>query len=651
MKKILLIGALACTFALLCSCSDDDSGTVTPTPIVRSPQTITYQAGTKIYDINNNVGALTLKDFPAFRAIYLLKTNPTQTVVDKANTHYISDGTNILLNKAYHSTRSAGAYDAALNAATTDITGTSHRECLSVKLNEQFDRELAKTQSARAASAITAPTEFPVNYKNKQLIPVVGTTKKEFYLDVQFENNKMQWYSKGTATLQAIGNNAQGKPICYAWVLEEVTGYDANGNVLYTEESSYTEEENAPRGKVNRKMAQAYADAFVKIYDLDTTLMGEIPTKAFYGAEPKAEYLVDIDYLSETSSIINLVFWDIGHMAESANLCGYYWFKDLFPKKEDSKTILGKDPSPNAQTTWSNAANILYINAYLSNDTGNVLTTIAHEFQHMISRNMKIIENRTPTKLGDGNLTVFEEMMSVAAEDFVFMFFPEIKFNSETGMVYLPSYESYYFLNGFETSTELVNQLYNLQYGAGFTFAAWTMRKFGVETIYEITHNKKVNLDAILYGINQRTAPQEETIESLLKQYAYDLVPLNSGTTFSTSRPSLAPSNQHYCTSQSYGYPLVALNLRGKTNKDTAGFATTSEEWKRKFNPPDDDYKELSTNGFTYLETNTVTNLRPYGLVIHKVGQVLNAQEPALIQFSSDSVPSTSEKMYLVIND
>lgn len=649
MKKILSIGALACIFALLCSCSDD-SDTATQIPIARSPQTITYQAGTKLYELNNNVGTLTLKDFPAFRVIYLLKTNPTQTVVDKANTHYISDGTNILLNKAYHSTRSAGAYDAVLNAATTDITGTSHRECLSVKLNEQFDRELAKTQSARAASAITAPTEFPVNYKNKQLIPEVGTTKKEFYLDVQFENNKMQWYSKGTATLQAIGNNAQGKPICYAWVLEEVTGYDANGNVLYTEESSYTEEENAPRGKVNRKMAQAYADAFVKIYDLDTTLMGEIPTKAFYGAEPKAEYLVDIDYLSETSSIINLVFWDIGHMAESANLCGYYWFKDLFPKKEDSKTILGKDPSPNAQTTWSNAANILYINAYLSNDTGNVLTTIAHEFQHMISRNMKIIENRTPTKLGDGNLTVFEEMMSVAAEDFVFMFFPEIRFDSDTGIMYLPGYESFYHINGFEVSGDLVNQLYNLHYGAGFTFAAWFMRKFGVGTMYEITHNKKVNLDGILTGINKCTTTTE-TIESLLKQYAYDLLSLKSETVFSKPSPSLAPDSPYYCTAQSYGYPLIALNLKGTNNKDTTGFANTSEEWKRKFNPPDAEYGERSTPGITCFDSNTIANLRPYGLMIHSVGQILDGSTPATLEFSSDSIPSPSEKMYLVLKE
>lgn len=649
MKKILSIGALACIFALLCSCSDD-SDTATQIPIARSPQTITYQAGTKLYELNNNVGTLTLKGFPRSKIFYLLKTNPTETVVDKANTHYIADGTNIFLKKSYHATRNAGAVDEALESAPTDITGTSHRECLSVKLNEQFDRELAKKHSERAAFALTAPTAFPVDYRNKQINPVVGTTQKEFYLDVETEDAKLQWYSKGTATLQAIGRNAQGKAICYAWVLGEVKGYDAAGNELYTEETSFTEEETAPIGKVNRKLAQAYADAFVKIYDLDTTLMGNPPNKVFYDTEGNPNSLVDIDYLSDTSSIINLLFWDVRHQKEYATIAGYYWIKDLFPKKEDAKTITGTAPSPDSYTTYSNAGNYLYINAYLSNDTGNILTTIAHEFQHMISRNMKGIENRTDTELGEANSTIFEEMMSVGTEDFVFMFFPEIHFNSDTGIMYLPDYESLYHINGFEVSGDLVNQLYNLHYGAGFTFAAWFMRKFGVGTMYEITHNQKVDLDGILTGINKCTTTTE-TIESLLKQYAYDLLPLKSETVFSKPSPSLAPDNPHYCTAQSYGYPLIALNLKGTNNKDTTGFDETSEEWKRKFNPPDAEYGECSTPGITCFDSNTIANLRPYGLMIHSVGQILDGSTPATLEFSSDSIPSPSEKMYLVLKE
>ncbi len=123
MKKLILACAFGLAFGLLCSCSSDGSDS-NSSSIARTPQTITYQEGKKLYEVNNDVGALTLENFPVLKLLYLIKTNPTQTVVDKADTHYISAGTNILVNEAYHSTRSAGAVEASVDSSPIDITGS-----------------------------------------------------------------------------------------------------------------------------------------------------------------------------------------------------------------------------------------------------------------------------------------------------------------------------------------------------------------------------------------------------------------------------------------------------------------------------------------------------------------------------------------------
>jgi len=77
MKKTTHTLSLTLLSLLLCitACSDestDDAGQ----SIQRQEQTITYSEGTNVYEINNDIGTLTLKGFPVKSTVYLSKTNP-----------------------------------------------------------------------------------------------------------------------------------------------------------------------------------------------------------------------------------------------------------------------------------------------------------------------------------------------------------------------------------------------------------------------------------------------------------------------------------------------------------------------------------------------------------------------------------------------
>ena len=124
MKKTIFFGFICAVLFIACSSDDEDS-------ITRNPQKITYAQGTHVYEISNDVGTLTLENFPASKTLFLAKTNPTETIVPMANTHYIASGTNVSLNSTGVYSRSAEA------AADSSAQSQEHsRTCYSMHLAE-----------------------------------------------------------------------------------------------------------------------------------------------------------------------------------------------------------------------------------------------------------------------------------------------------------------------------------------------------------------------------------------------------------------------------------------------------------------------------------------------------------------------------------
>ncbi len=284
----------------------------------------------------------------------------------------------------------------------------------------------------------------------------------------------------------------------------------------------------------------------------------------------------------------------------------------------------------------------------MSDPAGSMYTTIVHEFQHMLQQNMKCIKLN-----GAEPETTFNEMFSVAAEDLAFMFFPQITLTTQAAINFMWDNINNYVYNGIECNSKM-GYLY---YGTGFSFAGWFMRRYGVVAMKNAANNDYLGLESIIQGINATKPAVTQTAESLLKDYAVacirgmDEKPLENGKIFNAIAP-VAATDAIYCTTQSYGYPLIAINLEGKNNSETLGFtqAVDPDVWSQKFTTtyPANKFGEIILTGFKKYCSNQVADLRPYGMMLHSIGRTKEAADVTLT-FSSDSEPSASEKMYLVI--
>jgi len=621
------------------ACSDDDSDDKS-SDIVRNPQTIAFTEGSSCYEINNDVGELTVTGLKPSNRIFLSKTNPTASLIEKENTHYIYNGGNVNLNLSAVSTRSA--------FADTEESGQTENKhtCYSMQLAELTRRQMEKLQSssARAAGDSHTLTSHTPTDRTKEF--KIGD-EKHFYLDVDVNNerNVITKWSEGDATLEAIGKNTAGSPVCYVWVLGDVTIHKEDGT-SETEETTLTTEANPEKGKVNRALAEEYAAEFVKIYDLDRTIFGTEPTQVRYDAEND---LRDMKYLSETGTIINLLFFDIGGKKTNPTTCGFYWSKDLYPNAEDYTAITGNVYPSNEVVCYSNEGNYLYINAYMSDNTGSMLTTIVHEFQHMLQENMKSLAVNKPFPE-----TTFNEMMSVAAEDLMFMFFPKITYKTETAMNYMKLCVNDYVYNGIEYNPAKDS----LYYGTGYSFAGWVMRKYGIAAIREAACCDKRNWASIVTGINAVKAQDVPTQneETILRDYAATcitgMVPVTKEQPyvyFTSTASTDSSQEKYYCSSQSYGYPLTRIYTNSRNDITSTGFESSSPEYLRKTEGLDlSEFGCIELSGFEYYDANQIADLRPYGMMLHELGRPTGTGAVTL-NFSSDSIPSPDEKMYLVV--
>jgi hypothetical protein len=89
----------------------------------------------------------------------------------------------------------------------------------------------------------------------------------------------------------------------------------------------------------------------------------------------------DVD---ENGKIV-ILYYNMDRSGESSGILGYFYPVDLY------------DPSTGAQFTDSNEMEVFYMNTgFGSPDEGDMIRTLAHEFQHMINYGQRVMENSLP---------------------------------------------------------------------------------------------------------------------------------------------------------------------------------------------------------------------------------------------------------------
>ncbi len=377
--------------------------------------------------------------------------------------------------------------------------------------------------------------------------------ERRIYVDV---SNDMNSYAPKEATLCAVGSYNQ-TPVVLVWVVNESLGNECAGTT------------------VNYDLAQDVADKFAAHYYQERAVFGEEYDFLFDASchsSPTEAYKIE-----DTGSLVNIVIYDIandhGQQENESGVAGYFFgAKDYF-----------KNGNYRDARAYSNKGKYFYLDAAFCNN-GNgyanpsstvsdlAITTLFHEFQHMIHFGQKTI-------YGIESDTWYNEMLSMLCEDL--MADQLGTGNSAPQTLRISDFKNSYYLSGIDEFRE-DNDYTISSYANSYTFGAWLAREFGgpqfVSTMSK--DHSRANMESVLYSI-----------------YA------NTGRKY--SRRQVYKLFLQACIFRS---PFAENNGLPTLNKDAEGSMTAIDLFRNNDGP------EIVANGYS-------PDIRPHGFVIHSIGK------------------------------
>jgi len=436
----------------------------------------------------------------------------------------------------------------------------------------------------------------------------VGDSRK-FYADTDISSSIS--YEQKTFTLRA-GNSS-----CLVWVADDC----------------YREGELASLSngyKVTTEIAESIADTFAKHCGFERKVFG---TESSMMIDEYNYVNIDMASKSPTGTLVNILLYDIGEDYSSSNasgVIGYFSSKDYFVRRPSA--------TGNAEPLrYSNGGKFFYIDApfcnYDSSATGSykfggtggvsqtVISTLFHEFQHMINFGNKVIEGGV-----SDNPLWHNEMLSMLAED---LMAEQLGLDAKENVAAnrIPLFNRAYYNSGLtEYLTDTNKAIYS--YSTAYAFGAWIAREYGGPAFIEnMSKNAKAGMDSITDAIYATTGKSVSPLV-LYKKFIQACVYRN---TFA----------------QTYGYPT----LYKKTDSIFAdGFSAGlgridifSSDYKYPYYDSSSDYY----TGPCLISYDASGELRPQGFTIHYVGRATS--DSVVLEFSQRQ--ASGEQIMIYVQD
>ncbi len=457
--------------------------------------------------------------------------------------------------------------------------------------------------------------------------PKIGQTRS-IYVD---QDSNLSTLDLEEMTLYAIGYEPRGGQndiACLVWARKsDVTSSSSSGT------------------KISIEVIKDIASKFVTHYQFEEKIFGETCDRLFSDSKNSSSISMTS---GPTKDYVNIVLWDIGKDGTSGKcgVVGYFWAKDYY----ESDVI-----------SYSNEGKYFYIDipfcnykkigtdvTYDGNDntvSDTVISTLFHEYQHMIDFNTKNVKN---------NLSSVEvwynEMLSMLCEDLL----GDALGLEEGEKVYdgrIPNFNGYYYYSGIAQYLESNSWV---SYATAYTFGAFLMRNYGgTKLVREMSRNAYSGIESIVKAVNSvngTTKKWEDLVEEYIKACAfrasyakeYDLPTLNKTRTgtdwvedFSVGNARVDCATNKAATSYTNGNVTggtLSTSVRGINLWDRdLGNTVSSETYYGPIN----------------VRQDADIDLQPTGFIIHPIGKATS--DDVTLFFTSPT--TTDEKLWIFIQD
>ncbi|MBR1615087.1 MAG: hypothetical protein IJ673_06345 [Treponema sp.] len=607
MKKINKIGIAlaAASFAAVSfsGCSwlfDEESGIFSPGySSVTATETVskTYSSSNYVFEVSPTTLQLNVSGLSSGKNIYLAKVNTSEKYT-------------IPINAQRAATSATGLASRSAASEIAEIELSSSSEAAEGQFRHFHPEEIKlediqkSARSANRAVAI-ASTAGATTY-------AVGNTK-----DIYVDNDvNLSSYAKKTAKLVAKGSK------CYVWAVE----------------SDFTK-----MNKSSSDIATKFQEKFDEFYPIETNIFGTESNKLIDSLSSEdtvsaASKKYTMASNSDTGEMINIVLYDIGADYKQSSQCGvlgYFYSKDYLMRTTGSNTVVD----------YSNQGKYFYIDApYAASavkdssgkeqDTfSTTISTLAHEFQHMINFGVKNIEKDLSPD------TAYNEMLSMLCED---MMSSQLGLDDDKSVKAerLPYFNTSYMLSGIREYRD--DGAAALSYSTSYGFGSWLCRQYGgAALVKEIMSNDYVDNDSLVNAVNTLNG-KSYTFDDLFKQFLVACVDKNKTTGY-THNKNAAQTVTYSGESDTYSYPMTAIDLWASAY----GYPTSTNKFliENQENCAYD--KSVSSWTGPFILSNAYgVSLRPYyGISLHQIGTTSGSD--LSLTFSSSGADCVT--MYVII--
>ena len=478
------------------------------------------------------------------------------------------------------------------------------------------------------------------------IYPEIGQTRS-IYVDqdsnlTKYEQEVMKLYAIGYDTSDTTSISSETTNINYNPKIKALVWVNPS-NVAATSSGN----------KVSIGVIDDIITKFIKNYALEETIFGTtsdlLITRS--GTDNMSSY--------PTKDYINIVLTDIGKdyglaAKSQCGVVGYFWAKDYYASSYSSSGAYKS----------TNEGKYFYIDIpfcnYVSGTNGNysydgngntvsdtVISTLFHEYQHMINFNQKNMINHLDTN----NCVWYNEMLSMLCED---LLQTQLGLTEKVQDGRIPNFNGYYYYSG---AAQYLDQNSWVSYGTAYAFGAWLARNYGgAPLVHEMSTNNKVGIDSVVNAVNE-VNHTNLTWNDLFKEYvqavgfretyanAKSLPTLNRVPNAATTNITVTPAAQarilRATNTDASSYESYVNNIGTLTGNITTGINLWAEKYKNVAN---------SKNYYGPILTKIGVNLdlQPTGFIFHPIGNT-GTNDSVTLYFTGTS--DSNDKVFIFIQD